>query len=145
MKFTVSKVCDIYLRNRWPRPSLAILFIRNGSITHKDLFGLPVMWRWTYWWRLFQKGVVCTKLDNYVFIDNHELEHCIVRIKIYSMSTFLIDICLFVRLFYDIQRYFQQYFSYIVAVSVIGGRNWRTRRKQPTCRKSLTNLLFFVV
>jgi len=36
---------------------------------------------------------------------------------------------------------FQQYFSYIVAVSFIGGGNQRTRRKPPTCRKSLTNLI----
>ena len=27
----------------------------------------------------------------------------------------------------------------IVAVSFIGGGNWSTRRKPPTCRKSLTN------
>jgi len=32
---------------------------------------------------------------------------------------------------------FQQYFSYIVAVSFIGGINQSTRRKPPTCRKSL--------
>jgi len=32
---------------------------------------------------------------------------------------------------------FQQYFSYIVAVSFIGGGNRSTRRKPPTCRKSL--------
>jgi len=31
------------------------------------------------------------------------------------------------------------YFSYIVAVSFIGGGNRSTRRKPPTYRKSLTN------
>ena len=36
---------------------------------------------------------------------------------------------------------FQQYFSYIVAVSFIGGRNQSTRRKPPTCHKSLTNII----
>jgi len=30
---------------------------------------------------------------------------------------------------------------YIVAVSFIGGRNGSTRRKPPTCRKSLTNFM----
>jgi hypothetical protein len=35
----------------------------------------------------------------------------------------------------------QQYLSYIVAVSFIGGGNWRTLRKPPTCRKSLTNFI----
>jgi hypothetical protein len=36
-------------------------------------------------------------------------------------------------------HHFQQYFSYIVAVSFIGGGNRSTRRKQLTCRKSLTS------
>jgi hypothetical protein len=43
--------------------------------------------------------------------------------------------------FYGILRHFQQYFSYIMAVSFIGGGNQRTRRKPPTCRKLLTNLI----
>jgi hypothetical protein len=29
---------------------------------------------------------------------------------------------------------FQQYFSYIMAVSFISGGNWSTRRKPPACR-----------
>jgi hypothetical protein len=47
--------------------------------------------------------------------------------------------------FYGVLRHFQQYFSYIVAVSFIGGGNRRTTRKPLTCRKSLTNfiLLFY--
>jgi hypothetical protein len=36
---------------------------------------------------------------------------------------------------------FQQYYSYIVAVSFIGGRN---RRTPPTCRKSLTYFIIAV-
>ena len=36
-------------------------------------------------------------------------------------------------------HHFQQYFSYIVAVSFIGGGNRSTQRKPPTCCKSLTN------
>jgi len=42
---------------------------------------------------------------------------------------------------YGVQHHFQQYFSYIVAVSFIGGGNWSTRRKPPTCHKSLTNFI----
>jgi hypothetical protein len=38
-------------------------------------------------------------------------------------------------------RHFQQYFSYIVAVSLFGGRIWCIRKKPPTCRKSLTNFI----
>ena len=33
-----------------------------------------------------------------------------------------------------VKRRFQQYFSYIVAISFIGGGNRSTRRKPPTCR-----------
>ena len=36
---------------------------------------------------------------------------------------------------------FQQYFSYIVAVSFIGGENRSTWRKPLTCHKSLTNFI----
>jgi len=42
---------------------------------------------------------------------------------------------------YGVYRHFQQYFSYIVAVSFIGGGNRSTRRKPPTCCKSLTNFI----
>jgi hypothetical protein len=37
--------------------------------------------------------------------------------------------------------HFHQYFSYIVEVNSIGGGKWSTRRKEPTCRKSLTNFI----
>jgi len=40
-------------------------------------------------------------------------------------------------LVYGVERHFQQYFSYIVVVSFIGGGNWSTQRKSPTCCKSL--------
>ena len=46
---------------------------------------------------------------------------------------------MFVCLLDGVYRHFRQYFSYIVAVSFIGGGNWRTQRKPSTCRKSLTN------
>ena len=44
-------------------------------------------------------------------------------------------------LVYGVYHHFQQYFSYTVTVSFIGGGNWSTRRKPPTCRKSLTNFI----
>jgi hypothetical protein len=37
---------------------------------------------------------------------------------------------------YDVNRHLQQYFSYIVEVSFIGGGNRRTRRKPPICHES---------
>ena len=36
---------------------------------------------------------------------------------------------------------FQQYFSYIMAVSIIGEGDRSTQRKPHTCSKSLTNLM----
>ena len=38
-------------------------------------------------------------------------------------------------------HHFQQYFSFITAVSVIGGGNWSTSRKPPIYRMSLTNFI----
>ena len=42
---------------------------------------------------------------------------------------------------YSIYRRFQQYFSYIVVVSFIGGGNRSTQRNPSTCRKSLINVI----
>jgi len=39
----------------------------------------------------------------------------------------------------------QQYFSYIVAVSFIGGGNQSTRRKPLTCHKSLYHIMLYRV
>ena len=41
----------------------------------------------------------------------------------------------------DVLRHFQRYFSYIVAVSFIGGGNRSTRRKSQTYHIPLTNLI----
>jgi len=43
--------------------------------------------------------------------------------------------------FYGVKHHFQQYFSYIVAASFIGGGIQKTRRESPTCRKPLTNFI----
>ena len=40
--------------------------------------------------------------------------------------------------------HFQQYFSYIVAVSFIGGGNRSTRRKPLTCRKSFDLFMVYI-
>jgi len=42
---------------------------------------------------------------------------------------------------YGVKCHLQQYFSYIAAVSFIGGGNWSNRRNPSTCRKSLTNFI----
>jgi hypothetical protein len=49
-------------------------------------------------------------------------------------NDFLRDtLCRFVCLFGGVKCHFQQYFSYIVAVSFIGGGHRRTRKKPQTC------------
>ena len=42
---------------------------------------------------------------------------------------------------YGVKHHFQQYFGYIMAVSIICGGNLSTHRKPLTCCKSLTNLI----
>jgi hypothetical protein len=37
------------------------------------------------------------------------------------------------EMFEGVKHHFQQYFSYFVAVILIGGGNWSTRRKPSTC------------
>jgi hypothetical protein len=44
---------------------------------------------------------------------------------------------------YGVQHHCQHYFSFIVAVSFNSGGNRNTRRKPPTCRKSLTNFITY--
>jgi hypothetical protein len=39
---------------------------------------------------------------------------------------------------HGVYQHFKQYFSYMVAVSSIGGENRRAGIKPPSCRKSLT-------
>jgi hypothetical protein len=57
-----------------------------------------------------------------------------------------IHICVFGFLLDGAEHLFQQYISYIVAVSFVGGGNQRTRRKPSTCRKLLSsNLLLFLL
>jgi hypothetical protein len=46
-----------------------------------------------------------------------------------------------IGLVYDVQHHFQQYSSYIMAVSFIDGGNQSTRRKPLICCKSLTNFI----
>jgi hypothetical protein len=44
-------------------------------------------------------------------------------------------------LVYGVLRHFQQYFSYIVVVSFIGGGNRSSQRKPLSFRKPLTNII----
>ena len=67
------------------------------------------------------------------------------------LSVFIVTLCSFSSIFWpidlfgwvgcDVYHHFQQYFSYIVAVSFIGRGNQITWKKTHTCRKSLTNFM----
>jgi len=58
-------------------------------------------------------------------------------------NLFYIDFFIVQCIWYNLCHYLvmAHIFSYIVAVSFIGGGNRKTRRKPPTCRKSLTNFI----
>ena len=60
--------------------------------------------------------------------------------NVYIFLNFLI-----VRVIDMVLRHFQQYFSYIVAVNFIGGENWSTRSKPPTCGSQWQTLSHNVV
>jgi hypothetical protein len=73
-----------------------------------------------------------TANNDLVFVKHH----------VYSASFavhFKLRPTLYSRAYQVNYSHFQQYFSYILAVSFIGGGNWRTWKKTPICRKSLAD------
>ena len=56
------------------------------------------------------------------------------KLKWRPINPVSIEICNSIQLLHFIE-YIQQYFSYVVAVSYIGGGSRRSRRKPPTCGK----------
>jgi hypothetical protein len=56
------------------------------------------------------------------------------KLKLGQINPVSIEIWNSIQLLHFIE-YFQQYFSYVVAVSYIGGGSRRTQRKPQTCRK----------
>jgi hypothetical protein len=62
---------------------------------------------------------------------------CLFVCLFFSGIFVVVFVCLFCE--YGVEHQFQQYFSYIVAVSSIGGVIRFNRRKPPIRRKSLTN------
>jgi hypothetical protein len=66
------------------------------------------------------------------------------KLKWRPINPVLIEIWNSIQLLHFIEyACIQQYFSYVVAVSSIGGGSRRTRRKPPTCRKYLTNFISY--
>jgi hypothetical protein len=92
------------------------------------------------WWRFFQKVIVCTKFDIYVFIQmSRKFQENLIRNEKIPPPQIMY---LYVLLMVFSPTLNNMYFSYIVAISFIGGGNRRTRRN-PTYRKSLTNFMLY--
>jgi hypothetical protein len=60
---------------------------------------------------------------------------------IYSKYSYIIFSDWFDLMIYCFQRHFQQYFSYIMAISFSGGRIWSTRRKPSNMCRQLVDFL----
>jgi ABC-type spermidine/putrescine transport system permease subunit II len=92
--------------------------------------------------RLWDPSWSCSWIYSYICNQFSSLLTLWVRIPLRRsvLCTWLAIIGLV--LVYGVSRHFQQYFSYIVTVSFIGGGNRSTRRKPPTCNKSMTNCPF---
>ena len=71
----------------------------------------------------------CWKIVHLALNDNQSLTSQTTQLEIQTLDGEV----------YGVWRHFQQYFSSIVAVSFIGGRNQSTQRKPSTFHKSLTN------
>jgi hypothetical protein len=88
----------------------------------------------------FKDGDVFFNFGDIFFLDKQYYIYFRDRVGDTFRYNKFIDMALWFMI-HGASRHFQQYFSYIVAVSFIGGRNRNTRRKPPTCRKSLTNFI----
>jgi hypothetical protein len=80
---------------------------------------------------------IITKIK--VLLKKTNTHHTRWRLHSSSYFTFYSVFCLFGGVY----RHFQQYFSYVVAVSFIGEGNRSTRAKPPLCHKLLTNLITY--
>jgi hypothetical protein len=79
--------------------------------------------------------VKCTKIKH--LKNSYNTSYCLIEVITKAGLTVHFTVGFDLVFVYGVQRHFQQYFCYIVAVSFIVGGNKSTRRKPPTCRKSL--------
>ena len=100
------------------------------------------IWRWLIIPFCLSLLIICKKniiyifeLTNLLFSNDSIWTHTIDTLQHKSLSP------MFSTLDHGVKGHFQQYFSYIVAVSFIGWGNRSTWRKQPTRCKSLTNFI----
>ena len=132
---------SVYIHN-------AILFLKKKKIIYKNIIQIHILVCWIFFLNeREERGDVQelrerseTKVTVVISVRYFRIEaqNHISRVRLVSeviVLHYLATICLFD----GVKCHFQQYFSYIVAVSFIGGGNRRTWRKPLTCCKSLTN------
>jgi hypothetical protein len=151
-------VCVFTLLNMiWIHDTVVFTEVAKPSIK----IDLPLLFtdpknRWHFIIHIIFNNVNTHTHKRYIFVQYFHYSHhlllkymrkvtciCVLWLSILPLSTIFFiefwkcsecDIFLFYILFI-INRHFQQYFSYIVAISFIGGGSRSTRRKRPTCRK----------
>jgi hypothetical protein len=112
---------------------------------NKDIFAFYWL-RFVMWFYFIFHGMT-TKSSKEVIIY-HMILHWLVdidrlkKLKWRPINPVSIEIWNSIQLLHFIE-YIQQYFSYVVAVSYIGGGSRRTKRKPTTCHKSLTNFITY--
>jgi hypothetical protein len=112
------------------------------------LFVFPIFKLWAYIMKVISekhRTLLFRYFDTYVSTFLLYYSFTAVFIKAYCawILKFLYDTYMHVYIVFAwwCLSHFQQYFTYIVVVSFIGGGNRRIRRKPPTCRESLTNFI----
>jgi hypothetical protein len=115
----------------------SITYILGHTITHATSYEFFVV---IYISRKHRTNKIIIVLKYYV-----ELLFAWSVAKIYHIHLKMYVDYILIWLIYSVYRHFQQYFSYIVTVSFIGGGNRSTRRKSPTCRKSPTNFIIYYI
>ena len=101
-------------------PDPLLFMVSKIFVIHQLIRNHYVMW-WSYWVLNLGEERNVVYEDHISFLQSFGIKQ--------TNKTYLFD---------GYYRHFQQYYSYIVAVSCIGGGN---RRKPPTCRKSMTNFI----
>ena len=102
---------------------LDIFYNRNRSFTPACFFLSWVSQNQTEIFNVVQRRIYIFK--SFLLIDHSKEANCICTLTLTGTD----GLCC------------STIFSYIVAVSFIGGENLSTRRKPPTCCKSLTNFI----
>ena len=111
---------------------ILLTFLPSKIGIHYVLYGILCFdWFWIYWYCTYREKQSISPCGSYISVIELYMHTC-EHIHYFARSGLV--------LFYGVYRHFQQYFSYILALSFIGRGNQSTWRKPSACRKSLTNV-----